>query len=188
MTQTLTRAIRVAVGEELAKHGIDDLGLDMDLTKVVMNVIQEKQSTTPEQRRQNAIDAVHKGMLNGSPCYEYPEELSPLADQVCKLWMLKAPRKPRKTNERSEYSFWVTSLRDLLDACGEYGVELLTEMRSDYEAEMMSNGGLAPFMVTGPSSLVKSARAKAALKRQGIAGIARRDGKQQPARQTRLDV
>jgi hypothetical protein len=175
----------MAVGDILQKYGIDNLGVDMDITRAILEIVQEKNAkVTPE----SITTALHKGMANASPCYEYPEDVRPYAEKVCELWHIKPPRKPRKSNERGEFSFWIISLRDLVDACGEYGADLIGDMRSDYEAEMHNNGGLAPFFVTGPSSLIKSARAKAAMKRQGITGIAKRGKPQQPVHQSTLDV
>jgi hypothetical protein len=170
MTQTMTRGIRLAITETLAKYGIDNVVLDMELTKVITDIIQTKQpKRTLEQLNKETENAFFASLASKSSGYEqFPEDIRPYAEKFCTLYKIKPPIRPHKQRERSEFSFWINSLRELMDACGEYGSDLLIEMRKEYEEEMQ--GGLAPFRVTSPASLVKSARGKAGMKRQGISG------------------
>ncbi|MCJ7444244.1 MAG: hypothetical protein MUO26_06905 [Methanotrichaceae archaeon] len=185
MTQTMTRGIRLAITETLAKYGIDNVVLDMELTKVITDIIQiKKPQLTTEQINKNTEKAYFASLSNNSVGYEqFPEDIRPYAEKFCTLYKLTPPIKPRKESERSEFSYWIISLRELANACGEYGSDLLIEMRSEYESEMVN--GAVPFRVNSPSSLVKTARGKAGMKRQGISGVIKQ-GK--PEHQSRLDV
>jgi hypothetical protein len=90
----------------------------------------------------------------------YPIDTVDTIRVVCKLWNLKAPqsKKPK--------SYWIESARALSEACGEFGVFAIEQVRIDFERVMEQNrargiGGVAPYIVEGPNSLVKVARAKA---------------------------
>lgn len=92
----------------------------------------------------------------------YPEEVTETLNVVCELWNLRAP------NTKKQKGFWIDGARDLLDACGEYGVECIRAYRVEFEAHMRANGGLAPHTVASPMSLVNMVRAKAATMRQPV--------------------
>jgi len=94
----------------------------------------------------------------------YPPDVQLVISEVCKHWNLKPP------STKGSKGYWIGQARELLDACGEFGEELIAEYRLDYEAAMEKNRqrtgyGTAPFTVEGPGSLVKAVRAKAGEKR-----------------------
>jgi len=81
---------------------------------------------------------------------------------VCELWWLKPPE------TKKSKAYWIASARELIDAFGELGTRVIREVRNDFERHMATHGGLPPFGVEGPNSLVKAARMKAGqLRSQG---------------------
>lgn len=99
--------------------------------------------------------------INAIPFCDYPENLREMAFEVCKLYFLDAPEKPKR-GKAGQYAFWVLSLTDLVSAAGEQGVLALREQRADFEAYMEKHSGIAPFTVAGPQSLINAVRGKAA--------------------------
>jgi len=168
MTQTITRGIRLAITETLAKYGIDNIMLDMELTRVITDIVQEKkEKRTTEQIKQATEDALFASFANTSIDYaQFREELRPYAEKFCTLWKLPPPARPRKANPNSEYSQWIRFLEELKDACGEYGSDLLDDMYKEWRAGFKN--GRAPFSVNTPGSITKSTRGIAGIKRQGI--------------------
>ena len=99
----------------------------------------------------------HTG-LNVLDLSKFPNDVQEVIGKVCQLWKLRPPT----GKDRAQ---WIQSARELLDACGEFGPELLDTMRVSYVDEMRKNGGLPRFPVSGPGSLTKTARSMAALQR-----------------------
>jgi hypothetical protein len=120
-----------------------------------------------------------KGLIGNKGDYaQFGEGERPWAQRVCELWNLKPPIRKSK-----DFAYWITGVRELEDACGEFGVDLLDEVYADWKSEF--KGGLCPFRVGNPNSLVKTARGKAGMKRQGISGVIKQ-GK--PERRSMLDI
>ena len=106
-----------------------------------------------------ALEAMLKYYATHSPetpdLTGWPADVSAIVQVVCELWNLKPP----KTAKGKAY--WIASARELIDAASEYGVEAVRAVRADFERHMATHGGLPPFSVEGPNSLVKATRAKA---------------------------
>lgn len=91
---------------------------------------------------------------------KYPVDTREILQVVCSLFYLRPPE------TKKSKGYWVQSARELLDACGEFGVDVVREYRDDYERAMDANRqkigqGIAPHTVEGPNSLVKMCRDKA---------------------------
>lgn len=94
----------------------------------------------------------------------FPEDTQPILQKFCDLWYMKPPNRSDRSN--SDYKDWIVGARSLLDACGEFGIEALEGYRAVFVEHMESHGGLAPFTVTRPASLVKVIRGYTAELRQ----------------------
>ena len=81
-------------------------------------------------------------------------------DALLTLWVIYN----MKPSSRKK-AFWINGIRDLLEACGEFGLEILEEVHREWRAKFKK--GIAPYTVASPGSLVEVARAKAAEKRSG---------------------
>ena len=92
----------------------------------------------------------------------YPVDVKVILQIVCEEWNLRPPR------TKKSKAYWIQSARELLDACGEFGEQLVVEYRGEFKQHMRENNGLAPFSVEGPGSLVKSVRALAGEKRSEV--------------------
>lgn len=106
--------------------------------------------------------ATARGILNAGQNMDlegYPVDVVEVLAVVCREWNLKPPR------TKKSKAYWIQSARELLDACGEFGEELITEYRREFKEYMSNHNGLAPFRVEGPNSLVKSVRALAGERR-----------------------
>ncbi len=89
--------------------------------------------------------------------HAWPEDVRETIETVCKLWNPKPPDAKAKKSK----AYWITSARELIDACSEFGIAAIEEYRKDYEAFMYRHNGIAPHTVAGPASLVNPVRAKA---------------------------
>ena len=85
----------------------------------------------------------------------WPADVSAIVQVVCELWHLKPPETAKGK------AYWIASARELQDAASEYGEAAIREVRDDFERHMATHGGLPPFSIEGPNSLVKATRAKA---------------------------
>ena len=114
-------------------------------------------------KNQGAYEAMMRGIArngNGLDLSAWPEDVTDTIRKVCSLWKLRPPE------TKKSKAYWIQSARELMDACGEFGVFLLEQVRIDFVSVMEENiaagrGGMAPYIVEGPNSLVKVARAKA---------------------------
>lgn len=93
----------------------------------------------------------------------YPEGLREMVGRVCTLWKLRPPTGKAK-------AYWIQSARDLGEACADQGLGVLDKLAEEYEQYMGAHNGLPPFVVEGPGSLVKMARAMAGRLRAGPGG------------------
>jgi DNA-binding MarR family transcriptional regulator len=93
---------------------------------------------------------------------EYPDRLWDWALALRDEWLFTLPPKPRKNEGKSKYGFWIMAMDDLKSAAGEFGLSALDEIRGEFESYMASHGGVAPFTVSGPQSLLNVMSAKVA--------------------------
>lgn len=86
----------------------------------------------------------------------YPVDVREVLSLMEELWKIKSPL------SKTQKAFWIQSSRELIDACGEFGVtKILSDIRQGFESYMASHQGLPPFSVNSPKSLVNSARGEA---------------------------
>jgi len=119
--------------------------------------------TTENTYRERTRKAVITAMAYyGYDLHAWPEDVRETIEAVCELWWLKPPE------TKKSKAYWIASARELIDAFGELGTRVIREVRNDFERHMATHGGLPPFGVEGPNSLVKAARMKAGqLRSQG---------------------
>ena len=123
--------------------------------------------TTIEEHKNRTEEALRASMTcaNTGYAHTYPEDVRPIVERMETLWYLRAPTRPKKKG--GQYAFWIEGSRELLDACGEFGAEMLDDLRKDWDQYNRENGGLAPHTVSSPKSLINTAASKASLLRQG---------------------
>ncbi|MCJ7443115.1 MAG: helix-turn-helix domain-containing protein [Methanotrichaceae archaeon] len=162
----------------IAKNNLQkELHKDIPVQPISTAIGKNGDSMNKEEIMRNNELALMKGLISNKSDYaQFMEDVRPWVQRVCELWKLRPPVGRSK-------NFWITGARELEDACGEFGVDLLDEVYADWKSEFQ--GPLAPFRVGNPNSLVKTARGKAGMKRQGISGVIKQ-GK--PEHQSRLDV
>ena len=102
--------------------------------------------------------------LNVLDLSKYPEQVVPTVALFCQLWRIQPP-----TSKRSDIAYWADGADSLAKACGEIGEEVIKEVRKDFEKRMAEKGGLPPYDVSSPKSLVNMAR--------GMAGRMREKGR-----------
>ena len=118
--------------------------------------------TKEDEHRDRIAAAFHSGLADNVGKLDlqgYPVDVVEIIRIVCDEWNLKPPR------TKKSKAYWIQSARELVDACGEFGEELVREYRQWFRQYMKIHSGLAPFRVEGPGSLVKSVRALAGEKR-----------------------
>jgi len=119
--------------------------------------------TTATEYTGRLAQAIARGQASRSPLDQdlsrWPADVVDVVQLVCKLWHLRAPA--TKTSK----ALWIRDARELLDAAGEYELDALREYRRDFEEHMRAHSGVAQHTVSGPGSLVKMVRAKAAMMR-----------------------
>lgn len=106
------------------------------------------------------LESAWAGRTAGADVFGYPADVQVMVAEVCALWNLRPPQR------KGQKAYWITAARDLEEACGEFGVECLRQVRSEFEQHMAAREGLPPYTVEGPGSLVKAARSKAGQMRQ----------------------
>jgi hypothetical protein len=123
----------------------------------------QKEKLSADNYRVQTIQSIAKGLAKhqADGLENYPEDVRDVLDIFCQLWNFKPPR-GRDPAKNQSMADWIKSGRDLLDACGEFGVDVLRGVREDFEDYMCKNHGIAPFRVNSPRSLVNAARGKAA--------------------------
>jgi hypothetical protein len=100
-------------------------------------------------------------LFRGDPT-DYPEHLRETALCLRDVWRFSLPQKPRKKEKKGQYAFWIMSMDDLKQACGEHGTKVLEVLHKEYVEYAKSHGGTWPHSVAGPQSLVNVARGRAA--------------------------
>jgi hypothetical protein len=91
-----------------------------------------------------------------SPLKPYRHEIRPFIQAICDLWGLEPPL------DKSQIDYWRSGAVSLKDACGEFGVDMITTLHED------SLNSDLPWTVASPKSLVNRARAKAGQLRTGV--------------------
>jgi biotin operon repressor len=119
---------------------------------------------TKEELMKGTEEAYLRSLNNSTSDYAHiPEYARPWIQKVCELWNLKPPGRKAK-----DLGYWITGASDLQDACSEFGIDLLTDIHAEWKDGFQN--GCAPWTINAPNSLVKTARGKAGMKRQGISG------------------
>ena len=121
--------------------------------------------TIEDEHRKRISVAFHQGLAENVDSVDlqgYPVDVWDVLKIVCEEWNLRPPR------TKKSKAYWIQSARELLDACGEFGEQLVVEYRGEFKQHMRENNGLAPYSVEGPNSLVKSVRALAGEKRSEV--------------------
>ena len=121
--------------------------------------------TIEDDHRDRIRDAFHQGLADNSSLVDlqgYPVDVTEVLRIVCEEWNLRPPR------TKKSKAYWIQSGRELLDACGEFGEQLIHDYRYEFNQYKIKHNGLAPFRVEGPGSLVKSVRALAGEKRTEV--------------------
>lgn len=95
-----------------------------------------------------------KGKIDVS---RYPEDVRPVVYRFCQLSGMVPPEPSRKKG--GEYSLWISSCRELIEAAGEFGPAAMEAVFSDRERERN------PYSVYSPKSVVNAVRAKAGVLR-----------------------
>jgi len=125
------------------------------------------------ERQSKKMSAAADVKLLTSDLSSWPEDVRDTIALVCEKWHLHPPNtggnRPGK-----QAGYWIQSGRDLIDACGEFGLEAINRTRQEFENYMASHGGLAPYTVASPNSLVNSVRATAAKMREDVLSTANR--------------
>ena len=118
--------------------------------------LEEEIKLTDYQKR--VFEAMATGIAKnaGKRSEGYPADIEDIVEEVASLWNLRPPAR-KKTK-----AYWIESARDLEEACGEFRLETIKAVRHDFEEYMDEHSGIAPFIVEGPGSLIKVARAKSA--------------------------
>ena len=128
------------------------------------SALEENEMRTKEELMKGTEDALFKSLSSPIIDYaQYPEELVPVVERMDKIWRFKTPL----TKKDRDFKKWIVSCGDLLNACGEYGVDLLDEMRSAWVEGMESHEGRIPYNVSDPQSLIKTMQGFYASKRRG---------------------
>jgi hypothetical protein len=126
---------------------------------------EDSNMTTTEEYKKRTEEALFASLSNKSDYAQFPEDIRPVAERMEKLWHFRAPNKSKKKG--GQYAFWIESCRDLLDACGEFRAEMLDDLHKDWYAYQETHGGLAPYTVSSPKSLISAALSKSANLRGG---------------------
>lgn len=129
-----------------------------EVSRMLMDVVFPR-SAEPPHLSDNSEPNVE--LFRGDPT-DYPEHLREIALCLRDVWRFSLPQKPRKKEKKGQYAFWIMSMDDLKQACGEHGTKVLEVLHKEYVEYAKSHGGTWPHSVAGPQSLVNVARGRAA--------------------------
>jgi predicted transcriptional regulator len=132
-----------------------------------------------EEYQESLAKSLAIGLTRGAYAH-YPERIRPVVEKM-ELWHFKPPARKGK-----DIASWIMSCEDILEACAEFGVNMLDELHNDWDLYLDANGGSPPYSVGHPRSLLSAVRGKAALKRGGSNAPYWKTG--QPQKRPRLDV
>jgi hypothetical protein len=121
-------------------------------------VVEKKPLSRKSQEELRAL--VDEGFFGGGKLpVDYPEDIRETLQIFCECWNIVPPGK----NNKSQYSYWIKCTRELMDAMGEFGVEIIGQ----YYEEFTKN----PYFVTTPASIAGMVRAFAGTKRSTNASM-----------------
>jgi hypothetical protein len=94
----------------------------------------------------------------------YPEDVAPWIVEFCRLYHFHPPAMHTKAKAKkgNRSSYWIEGTREVIEACGEFGLKALYRQRKEYEDYMASHNGLALFEVSSPKSIVNACAGVAA--------------------------
>lgn len=107
-----------------------------------------------------AVQNFHTRNAGKADVAKYPEEVQETIRTFCWLWHMDVPR--YRKGKSGESADWINGAREINDACGEFGLDLLKLYAEEFEKYKAEHEGLAPYRVTRPASIVKSLRGLAA--------------------------
>lgn len=118
--------------------------------------IEEKKPVDHTGSRARIEASIEKSMYApGNVCDDYPEGLRSALMEFVRLWHIEPPGKKSR-----QASYWIIGTRSLVEAMGEFKLEIIQEYYDEYIANK-------PYNVTTPDSIVASMRAFAGKKRAG---------------------
>jgi len=102
----------------------------------------------------------------------YPQDVWDVIVEFSLLWNFVPPQITRPGKYGSRALYWIEGARSLLDACGEFGVSALVDYHENvWVPYMTDNGGLSPFDIDSPKSLVNKITGHAARMRQNNGNV-----------------
>ena len=137
-----------------------------------------------EKYQEEIAKSVAIGIVNSKCDYaNYPERLRPIVQRMRDKWYFRPPQGKGKN-----FAFWIQSCDEILDACAEFGVDLLDAVSEDWEAHLDANQGHPPYLISSPKSLVTAVQGKARLWRSGDRETSIFIVRGQPQKRPMLDV
>lgn len=123
---------------------------------------------TSDDYKERVRAALVEGMANNAgvdlDLASWPEDVKPIILKLYELWKIKPPTRVKDNKKKgTPCGLWITSARDLIDACGEFGVDILA---SYYDKWTASKRVGAAHDVNSPRSLVNVVRGHAAKLRE----------------------
>ena len=99
-----------------------------------------------------------KLLMQGYDLQDYPVDVQEVLFEFAVLWKIKPSGRTKKD--------WIKSGRDLVDACGEFGLEPIKAVYKDFMAQIKPDGTTG-YTVTRPGSITKMVIGKAGEMRRG---------------------
>jgi hypothetical protein len=124
----------------------------------VLNELLDAAESRTERKTDEAQGEYNVELFRGD-WRQYPEHLHKIAEVLRDTWKFVLPEKPKKGEGKGQYKFYVMAMDALKQACAEFGENVLIQVHTDWRAGF--KGGIAPYTVAQPSSLVNMANAKA---------------------------
>lgn len=147
-----------------------------DFPHADVEAAEQPQEPTPEQMFDSPYKTrIAKALSNSQPYKDwsglnvlnvdhFPEDVRPTVARICQLWKLTPPAKSAKKG--GQFAYWLSEARELVNYCGEFGVKVIEAIHEEHREYMKSHGGIPPFAVSSPKSLINSANRKAGELRQ----------------------
>lgn len=132
------------------------------------------EGTRPEERYLASLrETVNRTLVKqvSAQTEGYPADVREIIEVVCDLWGLRPPtiastHRTRGGKRGNTCGYWINGARDLLDACGEFGIEAVKSFHKEYQRQYKERGA-QPFPVNSPGSLVNSVRGHTGTMRRG---------------------
>ncbi len=144
----------------------DPNSLVKPLVKPLDSGDEENKMRTVEEIKEDTAKACDRsianlGLIDGVDISGYSESARPVIEECYRIWGLKPPSCSRRSKSGSRAKYWEKGAEDLRSACAEFGVQILSDYRKEFEGYMASHRGLAPHRVDSPNSLVNVIAGKA---------------------------